>query len=123
MIPKPKTAKDFLALIAIGGGVLFPAIGFGLYFTGHGSLVVFDGIAIIVALLLALLFWLGLGFVGIVRMIGKSLIISGVVCVLFKPITGLELILLGVACNSATLLLTRRARQEGNGQENKGQRQ
>lgn len=111
----PKTTKDFLVLAAIAGGIIFPAIGFALFFTGRGNPVVFTFIGIAAALMLGILFWFGLGLAGILRVIGKALIPSGAVCLLTKPLAGLVILLIGFASYFTGTRMQESIHQNGSG--------
>jgi len=108
---KIKSYKDALVLVALVGGIVLPVIGFALYFTDHGSPVIFESLGISVFLLLGILFWFGLGLVGILRTIGVALIASGLVCVAFKPLPSIVCLLIGIACRLAASRMTRHIHQ------------
>ena len=110
---KPKTIKEYVILLTIVGGIILPVIGFALFLTDRGSPVLFESIGIAVAVLLVVLFWLGLGLLGIIRMVGKAFIIAGVVCMIRKPIAGIVCLLFGVMCFFAALWIKRGAAKEG----------
>jgi hypothetical protein len=97
----PKTFKEFVVLVSIVAGIIVPAIGFLLYFTDRGSPMAFASIAFIVALQLGILFWFGVGLVGILRMIGTALIVSGLVCLLPKPLAGIVCLVIGFTSHCA----------------------
>jgi hypothetical protein len=105
-VTTPKTIKDFFVLAAIIGGTVLPAIGFLLYFTDRGSPVIFNSIAITVAIFFGILLWFGLGLAGILRAIGTALITSGVVCLMPRPVAGLVCLLIGIVCRLAASRLT-----------------
>ncbi len=108
---KPKSFKDVLVLVAMIGGILLSVIGFALFFTDRGSPIIFESIVIAVALMLGILFWLGLGLTGILRVVGIALIASGLFCMMTKTIPAIVCLLIGIACRLAAFWMTRHMRQ------------
>jgi len=90
---------------------MLSVVGFGLYFTDRGSPVIFESIGITVFLLLGILFWFGLGLAGILRVVGLALIVSGIVCVVRKPLPSIVCLLIGIACRLFALWMTRHLRE------------
>ena len=110
---KIKSYKDILVLVALVGGTALSVAAFTLYFTDRSSAVIFEAIGIMVFLLLGILFWFGLGLVGILRALGLALIASGLFCICMKckPLPSFVCLVVGIACRLAAFWLTRRTRQ------------
>ena len=109
---KIKSYRDVLALVALVGGIVLPAIGFVLFFTDRGSPLIFESIGVTVFLLFWILAWLGLGLAGILRVLGLALIPSGLFCLCMnaRPLPSVVCLLVGVACRLAAFWLTRHTR-------------